>query len=293
MASHHLSWRLGNLKMYFENDFQWSHWFPKSLHLPRTPSVPNSLWSLLGMILVLGASLLWVLRRLGGKSSWVHFRTGLSFWHQGTGIQAALWGFSLTPVKYHDGLNPKKLSVLPCLFQHDLHTSSSCWPHCNLTTHPSLSLERAGVTGWHSSWTSCEWVTYWLIRSTKQCWMHQWVTPFPGGDQPRPSENTDIHLMTHNSSRITVMEKQREEFYGWGSPRPEELCSRVAELEGLGTAVLLDPLLASGIRLPQASLTSWIGRIDKILLLKPPQSKKHLYFPFSKMYWSPQKNFWW
>lgn len=30
-----------------------------------------------------------------------------------------------------------------------------------------------------------------------------------------------------------------------------------------------------------------------IMLFDPPQSKKHLYFPFSKMYCSPQKNFCW
>lgn len=67
--------------------------------------------------------------------------------------------------------------------------------------------------------------------------------------------------MIHNCCEMTVMKKQREQFYGWGSPQREELYERVSALGKLRatalkptrnspTLISLAPAPAQDIRLP-------------------------------------------
>jgi hypothetical protein len=44
--------------------------------------------------------------------------------------------------------------------------------------------------------------------------------------------------MIHNSSKITLMKQQQEQFYDWGLLQREELHKRVATLVRLRTAAL-------------------------------------------------------
>jgi hypothetical protein len=52
------------------------------------------------------------------------------------------------------------------------------------------------------------------------------------------SSISDICVMIHKSSKITVNEVVTKQFYGWGSPRHDDLYLRVAALRGLRTPSL-------------------------------------------------------